>query len=276
MELGEAMRAIKLTILGSLVLLTACTPRPSMDVSPTYTTGGENNYNTSTTGKSNKQILTENAMPGQAKSNKSASNLSQTDEMESTQGRKTASSNLKLAKTNTKVDQASAETAKYAATSSASAISSWQISGAMAARSNNKGWNAAINWMQRGMGQYQIRLFGPLGSGTVLINKQGGVVTYRDGPKSASSSNAEELLKRQTGMRLPVNYLYYWVRGLPAPGGVQLAKRDPNNHLMVLKQAGYTIEYGQYTPVGNAVLPRQIKLQGNGVFIKLVIKRWQV
>ncbi|OCH98040.1 outer membrane lipoprotein LolB [Legionella jamestowniensis] len=119
-------------------------------------------------------------------------------------------------------------------------------------------------------------MFGPLGSGTVLINKKGGLVTLRDGPKTASSSNAEELLKKQTGIRLPVNNLYYWVRGLPAPGHVQSAKRDSANHLLVLKQSGYVIDYGQYTSVGKTVLPSVIRLQGNGVFIKLVIKRWRI
>ncbi|MDI9819194.1 MULTISPECIES: lipoprotein insertase outer membrane protein LolB [unclassified Legionella] len=170
----------------------------------------------------------------------------------------------------------SGETAKRAATASASAISTWEISGAMAARSKSKGWNASVNWLQRGVGNYQIRLFGPLGSGTVIINKKGGVVTYQDGPKSASSSNADELLKRATGIRLPVNNLYYWVRGLPAPGSVQSVKRDPANHVLVLRQAGYVIEYGQYMSVGKTVLPRLIRLQGNGIFIKFVIKRWRL
>src|SRR4051794_8433828 len=34
-------------------------------------------------------------------------------------------------------------------------ISSWDLSGALAARSNNKGWTAAINWLQQGSNNYQ-------------------------------------------------------------------------------------------------------------------------
>lgn len=160
--------------------------------------------------------------------------------------------------------------------SKADRVKSWDLSGAIAAKNGKKAWSASINWMQRGQGSYQIRMFGPLGSGTVLIEKNGGVVNFRDGPKSASSTNAEQLLLKQTGVRLPVNSLFYWVRGVPAPGAVQTATRDANGNLQVLRQGGYTIQYGGYTTVGNLVLPSQIRLQGPNVFIKLVIKRWKI
>lgn len=161
-------------------------------------------------------------------------------------------------------------------TSGAAKISSWEISGAMAARSKNKGWSASLNWLQRGPSQYQMRLSGPLGGGTVIISRNGGVVTLRDGPKTVSSSNASSLVKQQTGISLPVNNLYYWVRGIPAPGAIQGEKRDKAGRLVLLRQGGYTIAYQQYTSAGKAVLPSHIRLQGNGVFIKLVIRNWKV
>lgn len=159
---------------------------------------------------------------------------------------------------------------------SAREISSWQISGAMAARNKKKGWSASLNWVQQGASQYQIRLFGPLGGGTVIVTKQDGVVTYADGPKKISSGNADELLMKETGVRLPVNNLYYWVRGLPAPGAVKSSHTDQNNNLSSLSQDSYTINYSNYTSVNNVSLPGKIQLQGHGVFIKLVIKHWKV
>lgn len=153
----------------------------------------------------------------------------------------------------------------------AASVASWQLSGAMAARSKHKAWSAAVNWAQQGANNYQIRLSGPIGSGTVLINKHGGVVTYRDGAKTASSSSAEDLLLHQTGIRLPVSSLYYWVRGLPAPGGASVQK-DANNHAAQIRQNGYTVDYSRY----NGDLPTLIRLQGNGVVIKLAVKQWNV
>lgn len=173
----------------------------------------------------------------------------------------------KISPTGTKVAQARGNGAS---------VSSWDLSGAMAARSQRKSWTASINWTQHGAFAYQIRLFGPIGSGTVLIQKQGGVVTYKDGPKIASSANADKLLLEKTGVRLPVSSLYYWVRGLPAPGSVKSETRDNAGRLSVLRQSGYTIEFNEYMAVSSTVLPSRIKLQGNGVVIKLVIKRWRI
>ena len=162
------------------------------------------------------------------------------------------------------------------AKTSAAKVSSWKISGAMAARNKRKGWSASLNWVQQGINQYQIRLYGPLGGGTVIIAKQGGTVTYTDGPKKISSRNADELLMQQTGIQLPVNNLYYWVRGLPAPGAVQSSHTDKNGNLESLSQAGYTIHYSNYTVVNNVSLPGKMQLQGHGAVIKLVIKRWNI
>ena len=158
----------------------------------------------------------------------------------------------------------------------ASTVSSWELSGAMAARNQKKGWNASLHWAQQGINRYQIHLNGPLGGGSVIIKKEDGLVTYTDGTKKASSSNADELLLKQTGIQLPVNNLYYWVRGLAAPGAVTTSKFDEQHRLISLTQAGYTIHYTHYLSVNQIELPGKIELQGHGVVIKLVIKHCSV
>ena len=155
-------------------------------------------------------------------------------------------------------------------------VSSWEIHGAMAAKNKSKGWSATMNWTQHGPGAYQIRLMGPLGGGAVLIDKKGSTITFQDGPKRSTSTNAEELLEKQTGIRLPVNNLYYWVRGLPAPGGVESEQHDKYNHLIQLKQSGYTVSFTKYTSVKGIDLPSMIRLDGNGVMVKVVINSWNV
>ncbi|HHX7432143.1 lipoprotein insertase outer membrane protein LolB [Legionella pneumophila] len=155
-------------------------------------------------------------------------------------------------------------------------VSSWEIKGALAAKTKAKGWSATMNWVQQGANSYQIRLMGPLGGGAVLISKKGNTITFQDGSKITTSTNADELLLKQTGIRLPVNNLYYWVRGLPAPGGVQSEKHDQFNHLIQLKQNGYTIDFNKYTSVKGIDLPSMIRLEGNGVMVKVVIKNWVV
>ena len=165
---------------------------------------------------------------------------------------------------------------KSAASVSPTSLSSWEVSGAIAAKNRKRGWTAAVNWLQQGPNQYQIRLFGPLGGGTVIIEKRGSVITFRDGPKKVSSNNADELLQKKTGVRLPVKNLYYWIRGLPAPGAIHSEHRDANHYLISFDQAGYNINYTAYTSANGMNLPSKIRLQGHGVMIKLVIKHWRI
>lgn len=159
---------------------------------------------------------------------------------------------------------------------SAASLSSWELSGAIAAKNSKKGWTASLNWLQQGANDYQIRLFGPLGGGTVIIEKHGSVITYRDGAKKITSNNASDLLQKETGTQLPVPNLYYWVRGVPAPGAVSSSHRDTNNRLTSLNQAGYQIDYTEFTTANGMSLPSKIRLQGHGILIKLVIKHWRV
>lgn len=153
---------------------------------------------------------------------------------------------------------------------------SFTLSGAIAAKSHQKGWTAMVDWQQSGPHTYQMTLLGPMGSQAVRIEEQHGVVMYREGAKKLSSKNGDDLLAKKTGIHLPVNNLYYWVRGIPAPGSVQLATRDANGQLKTLKQSGYTVEYNEYTNVKQHTLPRKIRLYGKDVVVKLVIKHWGV
>lgn len=166
--------------------------------------------------------------------------------------------------------------APHLESSTASKISSWSLSGAIAAKSNRKAWSASLNWTQHGPSAYHIRLIGPMGGGTMIIERRGNTVVYRHGTKALTAQNAEQLLQKQTGVRLPVDSLYYWVRGLAAPGAVQVANHDQNHHLTLLRQKGYVVQYSGYTSVGSADLPSKIHLDGNGTSIKLAIKHWNI
>ena len=157
-----------------------------------------------------------------------------------------------------------------------SELSSWELSGAIAAKNNQKGWSASLNWLQQKQDHYQIRLFGPLGGGAVVIENNGGIISYVDGKTKLSSHNPDGLLEEQTGVRLPVNNLYYWVRGIPSPNSPSSTHYDATGHLSDLSQAGYTIHYDRYTRIHELDLPMKIQLQSNEIRIKLIIKQWVV
>ena len=166
------------------------------------------------------------------------------------------------------------EATVQAPVSDVSQLTSWNMSGAIAARNQRQSWTATLNWRQKGPESYQIRLMGPLGGGSVVIEKQNGIITFRDGPKTISSKDVDQLMFKQTGVRLPVSHLYYWVRGIKAPGKTSSKQVVSAQRVSHLNQDGYTILYSQYMKVRDLILPSKIKLEGHGVVIKLVIKQW--
>jgi outer membrane lipoprotein LolB len=172
--------------------------------------------------------------------------------------------------------QALTTESKALKTRSAKSISSWTINGAIAAKNKKEAWSASLNWKQNGPSNYQIRLFGPLGGGSMLIEKKGSVITYQDAQKRTTSNNADDLVYKQTGTRIPIQNLYYWMRGLPAPGAVQSAQYDQAGRLSYLKQAGYTIQYMRYTNKQGVDLPSKLHVRGTEGNLKLIVKRWNI
>jgi outer membrane lipoprotein LolB len=160
--------------------------------------------------------------------------------------------------------------------SASSAIHAWNIQGMLGVRSAKKAWSAQLAWQQNGPSNYHIRLYGPMGGGTTLIDKSNGIVTYQSEHKKAQSKHAGTLMKQQTGMAFPVESLYYWVRGIPAPGAVGSSHYGSQKELELLQQGGYTINYTEYRPVKGYLLPTKMKLEGQGIVMKFVVKSWNV
>lgn len=152
---------------------------------------------------------------------------------------------------------------------------SFKLSGAIAVNNNGKGWNASLSWTQQGPNFYTIRLSGPLGGKTVIITKNGSTVTYQEDKKVIKANSDAELLQKKTNINLPVNNLYYWVRGIPAPGSVTYSKKDNLNNYEIIKQNGFNIVYDQYTTNQNGImLPSKIRISKQNLVIKVVIRNW--
>ena len=155
-------------------------------------------------------------------------------------------------------------------------LSSWTITGAVAGKNKQKTWSASLNWKQQGLNRYQLRLFGPLGGNTILVEKNGRFVTYQNGPKHIRTTNIDQLFYKETGVRVPLHNLYYWIRGVKAPGSIQSTQYDAEGHLIALKQNGYTIRYENYQTVKNIDLPSKLRVTGPGGSLKLIIKHWEI
>ncbi len=157
-----------------------------------------------------------------------------------------------------------------------SALQRWQARGRIAVRTDEDGWSASFDWKQVD-GDYRIRLRGPFGQGAMELDGSArGVWLKRAGQPAVFSTRPEILLEQQSGWRLPVAGLDYWLRGLPDREGEADSQLDAAGRLVSLQQHGWQVDYRNYRHYGNYALPTRLDLRRNGVRVRLLIDDWEL
>lgn len=157
-----------------------------------------------------------------------------------------------------------------------SGLQRWQARGRIAVRTDEEGWSAGFDWKQVGM-DYRIRLRGPFGQGAMeLDGSEHGVWLKRAGQPAVFSNSPEVLLEQQSGWRLPVSGLDYWLRGLPDREGEASTQQDTEGRLASLQQHGWQVDYRNYRRYGDYSLPTRLYLQRGEVHVKLLIDEWDL
>ena len=156
------------------------------------------------------------------------------------------------------------------------AIEAWQLDGVIGISIPHQAWSGSIHW-QQAQSSFSFDLFGPLGVGSVsLISQPGHSQLETASGQKLTASSPDELLFKATGWRLPISYLYYWVRGLPLPGFSAKTQFDQFNHLIKLQQRGWDIQYLRYTSINGIDVPSKIFLQYQTLKVRMVISRWMI
>lgn len=154
-------------------------------------------------------------------------------------------------------------------------IQQWNMQGALGVRDSQQGFSSNFNWQQQ-QDNYRLNLYGPLGIGNARIQGSPGNVTLQTSKNQTFQANSpESLMQQQLGWQLPLSYLPYWVRGIPAPGAkanYQLSEQ----RLQTLQQAGWQIQYLSYTNVNGVSLPSKMYLTHPPLQVRVVIKQWNV
>ena len=152
----------------------------------------------------------------------------------------------------------------------------WRATGRVAVRSASDAGSASIHW-QQAPANFSLRLYGPFGQGTVLIEGQHNSVSLRraDGQITRAPS-AEELLFRELGWSVPVSVLRYWILGRPAPGyPVEEFRLNGAGLLGRLSQAGWQVNYQGYREAGEGTLPDKFELRREALLVRVVLSDWQ-
>lgn len=171
------------------------------------------------------------------------------------------------------------ETARLAAFASRQArisqLSRWSLDGRAAIRTARDGGSVTVHWRQLNE-RYRIDLIAPFGTGSVRLTGDAEHVRLQSSRgESAVARSARDLLNRYLGYDLPVAALRYWLRGILAPGAVEMRRLDRRGRLALLAQQGWRVEFHDYARFSDIVLPTALKLSREQVEVKLVIRNWE-
>jgi len=156
-------------------------------------------------------------------------------------------------------------------------ITAWSLSGTMGFHNATEAKSANIQWQQAGLQRFSLQFFGPLGMGnTRIVGYPQDVMLIAPGKPPLHAQNGEALLKAQTGWDLPLEALYDWVKGVPAPGPMSHPQWDASSRLQQFEQQGWRISYKSYIPVQGFDLPNRITLSRPPLGATLLIRRWQL
>ena len=159
-------------------------------------------------------------------------------------------------------------------------LSHWELRGRLAVQTDDRGGQASLLWA-RDAERHSIRLNGPLGRGVVRVTQDESGARLQDSEQHVlEAANAEELLFRYTGWRLPIANLDWWVLGLPIPGVAADRELDDSGRLQTLRQQGWVVQYDQYVAVDGYDLPEKLTLTrvagaaAPDMQVRLVIDHW--
>jgi len=155
-------------------------------------------------------------------------------------------------------------------------LTRWRAVGRIGVINAQDGWHANFQWAQQDA-DYRIDLIGPLGQGRVIVQGDAQEVRVQtQAGQSWTAPDPDDLLEQTLKVRLPVQGLRYWVRGLPEPGPASTFQTDAQGRLTRLEQKGWIIEYPAYTQTATFDLPARIIAQRQDLSVKLVIEQWSL
>ena len=157
---------------------------------------------------------------------------------------------------------------------------SWNLKSKISLRYGDENYIFGLSWDQQPANKYTMQITNPLTGGLVakLSRQSGGVTLLSDNGRTYRDTDEERLLLKQSGVRIPVKGMQYWVRGITSPQyKVDQLILDNLGRPQTLYQAGWKVSYSNYLNNSPQAMPRNVVLtrSKDKLYIKLIAKRWQ-
>jgi outer membrane lipoprotein LolB len=150
-------------------------------------------------------------------------------------------------------------------------LDSWQLDGRAAVAAGTQGWQATLNWQQRGESA-ELHLSGPFGVGALVLKRTPEGLSLNGAPPSDA---VLAQLQERLGFVLPLDHLRFWLLGVPDPGATFDLKRNSQDRAAQLSQDGWIIDYDRYMPLDGDSLPAHLVLTRESVRVRIAVDRWQ-
>ena len=157
------------------------------------------------------------------------------------------------------------------------ALNAWQLGGRVNVRYEGESHTPRIRWQQQD-NEYAIRLWGTFNAGNTRIIGGPGYVTMEHDGDVHTASSPEDLILQQLGYELPVSYLEFWIRGLPAPDSKAELTFNELNQLSEISQDGWTVVYPDPRQYGALTLPRRVDVSRpeDSIVLRFIGLNWNV
>lgn len=156
-------------------------------------------------------------------------------------------------------------------------LEQYQTRGAFAYLTDQKKVYARFFWQQYTPDRYRLLLTNPLGSTELELNVQKSVVQLTDNQgKRYVSDNPEEMIRKLTGMQIPLDNLRQWMLGLPGQATDFSLDSQYRLNKLTYKQGDLTwvVTYQDYNTDLKIPLPSRLELQQGDQRIKLKMDNW--
>ena len=147
----------------------------------------------------------------------------------------------------------------------------WQLDGRAAVAVGTQGWQATLNWRQRG-DSAEVHLSGPFGVGALVLKRTPDGLSLNGAPPSDAVLTQ---LHERLGVELPFDHLRFWLLGVPDPAAAFELTRNGQDRALRLTQGDWSIDYDRYMPVAGDVLPAHLVLNREGVRVRIAVDHWE-
>jgi outer membrane lipoprotein LolB len=156
------------------------------------------------------------------------------------------------------------------------AVQEWRLRGKVGYRLPDDAGSASLHWRQLGP-QSELRLSGPLGTGSTQIRNEGALLRVsRDGIARLYPADAAPWLPGGTLLPVPIDSIRYWLKGLPDPNHLIDALMIQDALAREIRQNGWNIRIDDYRDVSGLALPARLTLESldTDLRLTLILREW--